>query len=178
MKVIASLTLSGTDSRSLALADGRITVVKPALCAPSTLKRNWGKKVVRWIFHLVPNSSNRKHKAVQRNLTSHCLRWMRIMWKEQLWLTRSVRTRRPVRRLTRVVAIVTPALGPSLASNSILEAHHNEWGEIKKVLKRKLTLVVCLWLLPSRQPLQENEDGCHCQSQYYFPAAPAAWRGS
>ena len=78
MKVIASLTLSGTDSRSLALADGRITVVKPALCAPSTWKRNWGKKVVCWIFHLVPNSSHRKHKAMQRDLTGHCLdcpRW-------------------------------------------------------------------------------------------------------
>ena len=91
MKVIASLTLSGTAWRSLVLAAGRITVVKPALCAPNTWKttlvaRFWNcpkerferseEKLVSHSLldlHLVPDSANRKHKAVQRNLTGHRL---------------------------------------------------------------------------------------------------------
>ena len=161
MKVIASLTLSGTDSRSLALADGRITVVKPALCAPSTLKRNWGKKVVCWIFHLVPNSSHRKHKAMQRDLPGHCLDCPR-------WANKKSDQPDPCEQDVRWGG------WPGWWRWSLLHSVHpgketsQLWSLVNYTMNRK----------PSPQHQQENEDGCHCQWQYCSPPAPATWSGS
>ena len=65
MKVIASLTLSGTAWRSLVLAAGRITVVKPALCAPNT----WKTTLVARFW----NCPKERFERSEEKLVSHSL---------------------------------------------------------------------------------------------------------